>query len=213
MGAKAKARLGADLHRAYEFLESVHSRLGGVKFVEDTRTARIGACFFHLSLEHFASIATLVSHEHFGSAFALMRPQYEALIRGAWFSFAAPDEKVDDFLNDLPLPPVKIQIQSVQAARPDAEGLSDLHQNSWDWLNDYTHGGSTQIKARFQRGVIESAITDEHALTCLDVAHRYGLVAACWMSEIAGRNDLADSFYDQLHEHDARNPCAATTKP
>ncbi|KAG1435499.1 hypothetical protein G6F57_021099 [Rhizopus arrhizus] len=41
----------------------------------------------------------------------------------------------------------------------------------WDWLNDYTHGGSTQIKARFQRGVIESAITDEHALTCLDVAH------------------------------------------
>ncbi|MGT0149942.1 DUF6988 family protein [Vibrio metschnikovii] len=40
----------------------------------------------HLSLEHHQSILNLAKSNLFGSSFALLRCQFESMLRGLWFS-------------------------------------------------------------------------------------------------------------------------------
>lgn len=194
--------LPIELQKSKDFWHLVEQQLQGVVVPSSTLAKRVGIAFLYLSLEHLYAIITLIHDRQFASAFSLMRPQYEAAIRGAWFSFSASEEQARSLLDDDALPRIQSQITELIATRPDLEGLDAIHAASWGWLNDYTHGGSTLIKSRFQEGRIDCAITETHAATNLAQVRRFGLMVAVWFGEVAGRNDLCDSFYKHLLQHD-----------
>ncbi|WP_241061063.1 DUF6988 family protein [Achromobacter xylosoxidans] len=202
MQADEVFNLPAELHKSTDLWQLISGKLQGVSIPDTTLAKRVGVGFLYLSLEHLFAIITLTRKSQFASAFALMRPQYEAAIRGAWFSFSATDKQAERFLEGRSPPAIQVQIDDLVAARPDMEGLHAIHKGSWDWLNDFTHGGEVLIKSRFRDGRIDCAITDTHAATNLAHTRRFGLVVAVWFAEIAGREDLCTDFYHQLLLHD-----------
>lgn len=202
MQAEKVFNLPVELQKSMDLWQLISEKLQGVPIPNSTLARRVGAGFLYLSLEHLFAIITLAHHSQFASAFALMRPQYEAAIRGAWFSFSATGEQAQRFLEGHSPPSIQTQIDALVSTRPDMEGLRAIHTGSWSWLNDFTHGGEVLIKSRFQDGRIDCAITDAHAATNLAHTQRFGLVVAVWFAEIAGREDLCTDFYQQLLLHD-----------
>ena len=59
--------------------------------------AIIVACFLNVAMEHHKAIVLTISASFHGSAFALVRVEFEAYIRGVWLSYCASDKQVERF--------------------------------------------------------------------------------------------------------------------
>ena len=70
------------------------------KSVPSNERAIIVAGCLNLSLEHHKSIVLTTTAKFYGSAFALVRLQFEAYIRGVWLSYCATDQAIEKFKND-----------------------------------------------------------------------------------------------------------------
>ena len=55
--------------------------------------SRLSLGLLQLVQEHHASIVILIQHQQYGSAFALLRPLYEAYVRGVWLAQVASDRE------------------------------------------------------------------------------------------------------------------------
>ena len=58
---------------------------------------RIAASCLDAAMEHHRSIVLTTTASYYGSAFALLRIEFEAYIRGAWLSNCASDSEVERF--------------------------------------------------------------------------------------------------------------------
>ncbi|ELB2784587.1 MULTISPECIES: DUF6988 family protein [Vibrio harveyi group] len=117
----------------------------------------VSASFLHLSFEHHVSIYHLLKIGNHGSAFALLRPQKEAFIKGIWLLRCANDEQVVKFMKEDKLPAMKKLFRDVEQTKGYKHGYLSKHLNSInDLLHDYTHGGSIQTSSRYQGEKISS---------------------------------------------------------
>lgn len=118
-------------------------------------SARNNAAFSygHIALEHGSAFQHLLSVDNPTSALALVRLQYEAVLRGSWVFYAAPDKWIDSFGSQpgsnsrkepAEFPKVYKMLEELAvspAERVLAQSLSALKERAWDALNSYTHGG------------------------------------------------------------------------
>ncbi|MEE8387373.1 MAG: hypothetical protein V3R65_02255, partial [Acidiferrobacterales bacterium] len=86
------------LAAAEKFMRSIDSTMDGLSFDGETKSLVFNG-FLHLSLEHFGSIVLLMRSSMVASAAALLRPQYEAVIRGLYFYECAEDNEIEAFLD------------------------------------------------------------------------------------------------------------------
>ena len=86
----SEEQLNALLERTAQFQEAVLAHVDGLAPAENERchVAFRAGC---LSLEHAAGALVLIEHGWLAPAYALMRPQYECLVRGIWLLHAATD--------------------------------------------------------------------------------------------------------------------------
>jgi len=94
------------------------------------------AALLQLSLEHFGAIVVLLQNQLNGSAAALMRLQYEALIRGMYFYQCASESEAERLC------------QTISPA--DADGR---HADTLPFRNRRAGRESGQSKRKFQQGV------------------------------------------------------------
>jgi len=107
-----------------------------------------------LSLEHAVGAAVLFENGLFSAAIALMRPQYESLVRGIWLLHAASDTWVTKLAEPLTTESAKRANEGLGLAdmlkqleaTPDAPvaivgQLREYKDVTWKEMNSYTHGG------------------------------------------------------------------------
>lgn len=106
-----------------------------------------------LSLEHAAGVHVLLRGGVNASAYALLRPQFEALVRGIWSLHAASERWIEKLSEPLTSeserqanggPTLKVMLE--QLNRSDApphitEQLEQYRDAAWKAMNSYTHGG------------------------------------------------------------------------
>jgi hypothetical protein len=123
---------------------------------ESRAVAAAGVCA--LALNHGRSVRILLP-EVPPSAIALLRPQYEALVRAAWAHHAATEADLARLLAPLTLdsqqaakklPGVAVMLTALQksGATEAAANLGRARARLWDGLNSFVHGGIHP----FQRG-------------------------------------------------------------
>lgn len=120
---------------------------------DDTPRARLSAIGANLAMDHWLAVTTLMESCSFASAMALMRLQYESLLRSVWCQHCATDAQIDLLSESL-------SEESQQAAKrlPTATGmlealakvpqvgnlcvrLDEFRQYSWAPLNSFIHAG------------------------------------------------------------------------
>jgi hypothetical protein len=149
----SEERLITLLERTAQFHKAVHQHIGNLVPAEGTRylTAFQAAL---LSLEHASGAYVLIGQRLFPSAYVLMRPQYECLVRGIWLLHAASDAWVDKLSEPLTLesakranegPMLAEMLKQLESAAnspgPLVEQLKQFRDVTWKSLNSYAHGG------------------------------------------------------------------------
>lgn len=135
-----------------EHLQSLTQRFGALH-----QDAEVCAAACELSLEHAFSLRVLLAHAAANSACALLRSQYESLLRAAWVLYCAtPAERTRAGAALSPeggrraqgLAGAKEMLEDlVKAAEADSRltglvlPLQEIHANSWKAMNSFVHAG------------------------------------------------------------------------
>lgn len=143
----------AFLERTAHFHLAVTTHVAGLIPVEGTRY-NIAFQAAVLSLEHAAASLLLIRGTFFPSAFSLMRPQYESLVRGVWLLYASSETWVAKLSEPLTLENAKRANEglgladmlkelesSMQSPKPIVEQLKEYKNAAWKAMNSYAHGG------------------------------------------------------------------------
>lgn len=122
--------------------------LQGLKLRGDPRS-RVALACFAVAQQHHAAILILLANTPplHATAFALLRPLMEALLRGEWISHCATDEQVKCFAMGGKK---QLDMSSLVNALEE-KGLNDLkvrevlYQNTWSVVSAYTHTYEHQV--------------------------------------------------------------------
>lgn len=170
----------------------------------------VAACL--LSIEHASVVRGAFSSGAPNSGSAVLRMQYEALLRSAWVLFAASPGHVEKLCKELDtesemgaknLPGTKEMLSAVEkhAPGPVARNLADFHVHNQHALNSFVHGGIHPLR-RTREGFPVVQLLQLLAISNGLLINAFQMLAA-----ISGSVDLAErvrslhgSFQDCLPE-------------
>ncbi|MFZ3018949.1 MAG: hypothetical protein WA056_10890 [Gallionella sp.] len=179
-------------------MNGLDKKLEGLKIVGGVE-ARASAALLHLSLEHFGAIVVLLQSQLNGSAAALVRLQYEALIRGMYFYQCASESEAEQFFMGAEPPKVKIMIEALEKKPGFTSGVfSRVHQREWKTMNSYTHGGSAQVQRRYTDFDLANHYSESDRLDILKAAKGIALLAATHAALAFGSLEIAMDLKEEF---------------
>lgn len=182
----------AELRKANIFRESLDFKMKGIVIPGDIKS-RLFNGYYHLSLEHFFSVMYLLNHKFYASAAALLRPQYEAAVRGGYFQDYATDKAIEKFISGKSSPTLSTLVGDISTKLESAKESSfyRFFKKIEVSMNEFTHGGIYQINRRFTQSDLANNFSEKDKLvlasTSLVIAQ---LSAACTLSA-AGEKQAA----------------------
>ena len=191
-----------EFDRAVRWADESRAVLDGLDF-KTTNRLRISCTYHRIALDHQVSILVLAQNSLMVSAKALLRPQFDAFVRGVWFKDRATEEQIRDFLDKgegSRVPPrYEVLFKALDTVGRFDFSFTHLYKNFLPMFHDFTHGGLHQIAAFNSADSIESNFTPEDALATLRSSATLGFLAC---NELAGncqRDDLAAQIH-QAHQ-------------
>jgi hypothetical protein len=181
-----------------ELINWLDDSIHGVEIKADIRSQLAMGCL-EIALEHQKPIVLLVSHSLYGSAFALLRLQFEAHIRGVWLHRCAHDVDLERLKRDKLNKGVPTLIQDIQ----EVDGyvgrvLSRAKNKSWNPMNSYTHSGYLQIVRRIKETTIEPNYAEDEIVEVLDFTNAVGLLSALQIAFLSGSEQLPYSIIKRM---------------
>ena len=157
----------------------------------------------HIAIEHAQAIIVLVENKIYGSALALQRPLFEAMVRGVWLRHSAMEEEVAKAAKGkFPKLQILTSISLPKKDQNNAQPLKDLKDEWWNLLCNYTHGGSEQILARLDCTGLCSNYRRDEVMAALHWANLIQLYSGIEMAEAAGNEPLAKEFFKRMDTYE-----------
>jgi hypothetical protein len=181
--------------QSLRWTEKYQYLLDGTDF-ETTKKSRVAVSLLHLSLEHQKAICALVGCGNVNaSAFALLRPQFEAYVRGLWFNRCALDPEIEHFINGNDPPRINTQIEAIEKTPGYKHGaLMRKKETLWKALNDFTHGGLLQVTARNTDSEIIGNYRQEQLVWLLNRSSSFALLAGIEIAKLANNIGLSNTL-------------------
>ena len=106
----------------------------------------------NITFEHAESAKMLIASGNYTSAIALVRLQYEALVRAMWLLYAASDTAVSKIMSELTqesaakankLPMLSEMLKKLEGKAPQQalDMLNEFKEYSWKPLSSFIHSG------------------------------------------------------------------------
>ncbi len=172
----------------------------------------IAASCQDVALEHHKSIVLTTREQLHGSAFALVRIEFEAYVRGQWLRYCASDDEVATFKErdrlDKKFGQMIDDLEGHEAFNVGV--LSQIKQESWRAMNSFTHTGRLQVVRRISATKIGSNYPEEEIVDTLDFADYMALLAALAIvnvttGKLADREALAERLLERMKEFVGNN--------
>ena len=197
--------IGDYLAKSKELWSWVADRLDGQRIPNLSRNRRLQlamACQ-HLAIEHAQAIICLIDHQIYGSALALQRPMFEAIVRGVWLRYSATDNQVDRAAEgEFPPPDKMARISPGAKNRNDAPPLKELKDIWWAQMCGYTHGGTEQILARLDSSGIRANCRCNEVIAALRWSDMIQLYSGIEMVGAVLDDALAHEFLDRMKSYE-----------
>lgn len=183
--------VAAILASAQELVNWIAIRQDGLE-VKIGNSTRIPALLLDLALEHHVGIVHLVNGRINGPAFALIRTEFEALVRAVWLQLCATQQDLEAFVEKDALPLNYGQmIKAIESHKDFADKvLSGLKKSTWNAMNGYTHSGMLQVARRMRGESIEPNYEPEEVIEVLKISGFIALMALLQIARLAGKGDL-----------------------
>ncbi len=139
-----------------------------IKNLPHDRRLQMAMACQHLAIEHSQAIIALIDKGWYGSALALQRPLFEAVVRGVWLRYTATDHEIDEAAKGHFPDLERMTSKSPESMNQgDAPPLKVLKDHWWRQLCGYTHGGPEQLLARLDHTGIQANYRTEEILAAL----------------------------------------------
>ena len=183
-----------------KWVTACNARLNGAPTNGSDRT-RVSAGLLHLSLEHHGAIQLLISNKpypHYGSACALLRPQFEGFVRGVWFHRCANEQELKNFINHCEPPGIDKLILAIEAVHGYEERLlKAIKQNVWKVMCSYTHGGFIQVASRNTATEIASNYSEEQISELVSASCSITLLVAVAFAKLLDNETMANEILSE----------------
>ena len=193
------------LARSAEFEEVLFKYLSST--TQDTGARMTGVkSLCGVAMEHAQSLKILIATHNFTSASALLRLQYEALVRAHWLHFAASETAVSKLsaeltkessikANNIPMLSEMLKSMEGKAPKEALEPLLEFRDYSWKPLSSFIHGGIHPM-SRFNKGypivLLETVLKNSNQLC--------GVTAYFW-SHMTGISELTANVMRTFAEY------------
>lgn len=196
--------LGKATSRSIGLINWIHVNLNGIT-IEGLGTSKrnlFSAGCWHVAIEHHQGVVALVQDGIWGSALALLRPQFEAYVRGEWLMHAATDADIeragrDEFPNDFFGRIVRdLEQPGLLKKARGGPALSNIKGEPWQRLCSLTHTGFHQIGARITPEGIGCEFPESEITDALGISDLVALMSMGAFAGLAKKPDLEEHIRD-----------------
>lgn len=180
--------------------------IDGLSIPSSDRARIAGACL-DMALEHQKAIVLTTSGKLHGTAYSLIRSEFEAYIRGVWFVNCATDADVKRFLSNKKIKRTfgEMIADLETHDRFNVGVLSHIKSASWSTMCSFTHTGLFQVIRRLNATEVTSVYPEEEIIAGLDMADGIAHWAALAIVEmttgaISEKENMAQSILDRARE-------------
>jgi hypothetical protein len=199
-------QLAAALAESESLADSVLEVVTDLQLINDSDRISTAYAACSLSIEHWAAVRILLAEAALSSAIVVHRAQFEAATRSVWLTYAASDENVAKFSEDLSVeseqatknaPQVERMMDqiSVKAPKPASDALQRFKSSSWRAMNSYAHAGIHPLR-RHQVGYPVALI---HNVLCN--SNGLGVLSCMQAVVLGGEQPLQQSLLDIAARH------------
>ena len=166
-----------------------------IRELPHSRRLQMAMACQHLAIEHSHAIVAFIDHGWDGSALALQRPLFEAVVRGVWLRYTATEHDVEKAAKGRFPKLERMTSESPEStSQGDPPPLQVLKDRWWKRLCGYAHGGPEQILARLDHTGVRATYLDEEVLAALRWSDMVQLFAGIQMAEAAENAALVQAF-------------------
>ncbi len=170
----------------------------------NSRTRAAGSCFA-IAQEHHHAIVKLIEFGLFASAFALVRVEFEAYVRGEWLSQCAGDAIIEAFLRGKEPPRINCLLSELEMLESfNKKILSQIKQKNWKTMCGFTHTGGLQVQRWNTEDGIEANYSEEEVLEVLGFAEIIASLAVIGVARLAGNDLLANRTLEALKSRSSK---------
>jgi hypothetical protein len=179
---------------ALQSLSELHHQL--VLQTQDTefqpgRRTQLAVASFAIVRDHHMAIAVLLDFGLHASAFALMRPLFEAAAKGMWISHCAPEGKLEAYARKAEVPLIGELVEDLLASPiPEtvSKNLRSIKKRYWQVMCSFAHAGQAQLTRWIAPTGVKSTYTDAE-VSELESFTAFVALAAALERERLGRNE------------------------
>lgn len=186
--------LVAALAQSYETSKFIATTFGTSANLN--RSERVAVASLNLCLDHREATLLLANHGARSSAFAMMRPVFEACVRGCWFGFVATDLQINAMFANRLSTKLEQMVRAVGKEEPALKVLSSVASIFKEQLDHFTHGSGPQLARCFNHEAIAPRHTAGEVIDVLRFIDPIALIACAAREKICQRPTAP--FLDRL---------------
>lgn len=156
-----------------DYLDLIFKALNGRKLNSNNIREKVVAGYLSLAIQHHSSIILLVERNVYSSAFALLRPLFESVYRGIWFSIVSNDDELEKFCKKInyKFKPIKTLAKEIDE-KEGRKAFVTVCEKILEFLHGMTHGGIGQISRQFDKeGSVFVSFSDKDLSSLLNNAN------------------------------------------
>lgn len=153
-----------------DYSDLIFKALNGRKLNSDNTREKVVAGYLSLAIQHHSSIILLVERNVYSSAFALLRPLFESVYRGIWFSIVSNNDELEKFCKKInyTFKSTKTLAKEIDE-KEGTDAFFTVCENNLKFLHGMTHGGIEQISRQFDKnGFVLVTFTNEELVSLLN---------------------------------------------
>ncbi|KAB0626149.1 hypothetical protein F7P75_09550 [Acinetobacter gandensis] len=164
------------LERAFQesYKEAEHLAL---RIIHTDLRSRVAATLFAIAQQHQYLIFLLLLNFPTlqASAFALLRPLCEAVIKGLWIKLVATKNQIDKYLNGKEIKNTKQMVELI--AIQYASTNNQFNQKNWNALSSYVHSNHLQLQYWLNSETVEPPYSDEAIAELIKITRLFSSLA------------------------------------
>jgi hypothetical protein len=185
------------IDKSESLIQWLDKQIDGLQVSADSRLRLSVACL-DMALEHQKAIVLLVANKLCGSAFSLIRLEFESYVRGVWLQLCASESEIEKFKNDKLKKTLTSLIQDIENCDGFEEGiLSAAKTENWIAMNSFTHCGYLQAARRNKEESIEPNYTEKEIIELLNITNALGMLSALQIVLMADKKELASKMIEK----------------
>ncbi|WP_444910411.1 DUF6988 family protein [Microbulbifer sp. TRSA005] len=185
-----------ELNKANNFRIKINTITNGIVIPGNARS-KVSSAYHHLTLEHFCSLIHLLNLNLYASSAALLRPQYEASMRGIYFSDYASDKALKNFISGEKKPTLGTIIGDITSKleKKKESPFCRFFSSIETMMNEFTHGGMDQVNRRFTESELINNYSEKDKFILVSASLSLAKISfTCTLNTAGRKSELATLF-------------------